>query len=678
MLLVILGLLTVQTESTSDLGKIYEEAREAEAHAAADPHQGLTSITIEQGGSGFATSSWEDRDRRRVLNSESRLVGSISELEDQVYLTRLGLYRRADSKFNEFVSQPMGEPSDGYGLWRRWESRGRCPTDILITDPWGTISWQEERGMPLRSIKCSWVVRPGMYRRGGYMLISRSPVTLSFRAFNLAAELEFLEIYDGVGSGTTAVLRVDVETSTALVCISPQHHGAMLCLEQPVWLLGHPGAKLLGRFTGNRIPHDVSSTATEVRVIYHANLNRTITQLWDEVEGAVRSGRLHAAVSVFALAARFGVRGFIGQDVRAAIRAIAIRASNTADASWMRRKWFRRDESHFDFELDAAIASVGQDALLWAKRSRHDAGKEHERWERLYSPRRFPLPIQQPEQNPLYTEHIQPKRAATEALPLVGFAGPSQTGEVASLLPTLPSRFLLSFVTIADCTGRGITTYGQQVFPPLTVSSTPEENFALLDFPIEVSSCQPMEISGMQRTRDQPFTIADAVRKKVQEDKLKACTEEDQCTRQLSTLSSSFPPGGNCTDGCPTFLACVEAELANRSSWELSGQRHRYNKSLMSTARQRCFSESDRVDTGNICLSLLSHARSFDQPKQSRCLNLRCLTCGASLYHAYFECARRCGEVHAHTHTNASLCLTLFYLYSCTLCVLCASARLLL
>ena len=50
--------------------KLYDEARDAEVHAAADPFEGLTRITLEQDPAGFATTSYEDRDRRRILNPE--------------------------------------------------------------------------------------------------------------------------------------------------------------------------------------------------------------------------------------------------------------------------------------------------------------------------------------------------------------------------------------------------------------------------------------------------------------------------------------------------------------------------------------------------------------------------------------------------------------------------------
>ena len=609
--------------------KLYDEARDAEVHAAADPFEGLTRITIEQDPAGFATTSYEDRDRRRILNPESQLIGSLTELEDQIYLTRLGLYRRADAKFNEFVAQPMGDPKDGYGLWRRWESREFCPLDLLIADPWGSISWEEQIWAPLqRRIKCSWVVRPGMYRRGGYMVISRSPVTVSFREFHLATELEFLEIYDGVGSGAT----------------------------------------LLGRFTGSRTPGQLSSTAPEMRIVYHANMNRTTAQLWDDVEDAVRSGQLHVALSKFALAARFGVRGFMGQDVRAAIRAIAIRASHAPENAWMRRKWFMQDERRFNFEIDAAIASVSQDVNMWAKRSRHDPGKEHEPWERVYGPRRFPMPIYQPGQNPLYGQkNTQPNQADSEARRLVGFTGASETAEVASLFPVVPSGFLLDFVSIADCSGRGITSSGRQMFPPLTVSSTPEENFELLDFPIELSSCQPMEISGMQRTRDRPFTISDKVRKAMQEDILKACTNSSQCSRDVLPPSPPSPTPifsspdvleTNCSKSCSTLFACIDAELATRSSWEVSGERQRYNKSLVSAARQKChmifYDEDPSVKVDN-CINLMENFRTQQDPKQSSCLNLGCFTCGVDLYKSYFDCARRCTEVCAQTHAPPSI-----------------------
>merc|ERR1719399_1509891 len=114
-------------------------------------------------------------------------------------MTRHGLYRRADAKFAEFVASPTGSDEDGYGLWRTWESHGSCPQELLIADPWGTISWEAPPGYP-QARECSWVVRPGMYRHKGYFRLSRSPISLSFRTFALNAPFEVFDIYDGANA----------------------------------------------------------------------------------------------------------------------------------------------------------------------------------------------------------------------------------------------------------------------------------------------------------------------------------------------------------------------------------------------------------------------------------------------------------------------------------------------
>ena len=105
----------------------------------------------------FKTTSWLNRDRRHVMkgrnfydedtqlkegNKTLTMAGNLSEKQMIIHMTRHGLYRRADSKFAEFVAQPTGSGEDGYGLWRTWESDGACPLELLIADPWGSISWE--------------------------------------------------------------------------------------------------------------------------------------------------------------------------------------------------------------------------------------------------------------------------------------------------------------------------------------------------------------------------------------------------------------------------------------------------------------------------------------------------------------------------------------------------------
>ena len=90
--------------------------------------------------SSFST-PWLDRDRRRVVTPVEHtltktvgtaLAGREAEIGEQVALTRHGLFRRVDEKFRFFV--PRTVQTDGYGLWRYWESQGDCPKDLLIRD----------------------------------------------------------------------------------------------------------------------------------------------------------------------------------------------------------------------------------------------------------------------------------------------------------------------------------------------------------------------------------------------------------------------------------------------------------------------------------------------------------------------------------------------------------------
>ena len=212
------------------------------------------------------TTSWLDRDRQRVMagsdlydddaqlhqgNETLRMAGDTNERAVAAFMSRHGLYRRADDKFSEFVAQPTGRSDDGYGLWRVWESHGDCPIELLLADPWGSISWQAPPG-PLRVIECSWVVRPGMYRHSGYFKLSRAPIVLSFRSFSLAAPHEVLDVYDGA----------------------------------------HQDARLLGRFTGLKRPEQITSTNAEIRIVLSADLGTEAQQVWVELDTFLASGKL--------------------------------------------------------------------------------------------------------------------------------------------------------------------------------------------------------------------------------------------------------------------------------------------------------------------------------------------------------------------------------------------------
>ena len=418
-----------------------------------------------------STTAWLNRDKQRITqprpasnnsevsNAGMGLMGNPTELESQAYLTRHGLYRRADAKFAEFVVSQTNSVGDGYGLWRLWESHSSCPQELLIMDPWGSISW-EANTTRLQPIACSWVVRPGMYRHEGYMKVSRAPVTMVFRTFNLLADIEFLDVYDGAAQNAT----------------------------------------LIARFTGQRVPEQLTSSSPEVRLVLWAEVTSAVSRIWSNITSAILRDQLRAAQRHFIVAAQSGLRGFFGQDMHRVLKAMAVRLSGSSDAAWMRKKWFA-DRTSFDRFYASDLGALLEDLTTWDKRGRHQVGKETTPWSTVSGPRRYPAPVRAPERNPYYQsasggEHQQAYPVSHDA----------QLQELLGLSERPLSGFSLDFVTIADCSGRGVSVYGQSAFPPLTLSGSPETNFAFLPFPLEVSSCQPLDLSGPQVTFDRPFT----------------------------------------------------------------------------------------------------------------------------------------------------------------------------
>ena len=425
------------------------------------------------------TSTWLNRDQVRVtiepLGNSSNvtpsangtsvdgtvgmgLSGSLDELFAQAYLTRHGLYRRTDAKFAEFVTQ-QNRLGDGYGLWRLWESYGPCPRELLITDPWGGIAWQA-RDARIQPIECSWVVRPGMYRNRGYMKVSQAPVTLMFRTFDLVTDVEVLEVYDGSSSNAT----------------------------------------LLGRFTGRRLPAQITSSTPEIRVVLRSNASFDARGIWANVTEAIADGSLRTAQRIFLQAQQNEVVGFVRQDMRRALRTVAVRLSGTPAHAWMRRRWFSATGSGFDREFDAELVAVLEDLNMWDKRSRQEEGKESIPWDTPIGSRRYPVAVEDPGRNPLY-ELVASSGDTSRAAQLRSYDGTS---------PREPSGWSLDFITTADCGGRGIAPYGEAALPPLTLSGNPVTNFAFLPFPLEVSSCQPLALSGPQVTASRPYTCARA------------------------------------------------------------------------------------------------------------------------------------------------------------------------
>ena len=158
----------------------------------------------------------------------------------------------------------------------------------------------------------------------------------------------------------------------------------------------------------------------------------------------------------------------------------------------MRKKWFDSVGS-FETAYNVAVDTLGQDADLWLKRSRKDVGKEDQHWDSSLTPRRWPQPVTDPNQNPnFYTNAGQ---AYDFTLTSEGIWRHDE-----------PSGFSFDFTTSADCNGMGIATEGTAYLPPLTLSSDPERNFKYLPFPLAPSSCQLQDIDGPQTTVSRPFT----------------------------------------------------------------------------------------------------------------------------------------------------------------------------
>ena len=659
--------------------------------AAPSAPPGLWSVTDHTSG------SFEDRDRRRVTDefnywvdgSARTLQGSRGEIEARAYVNRHGFFSRIDDKFNEFVSTPLGLSDDGYGLWRLWASSGECPRELEITDPWGTVEWESAppTGAQVRRMECSWLLRPSMYLHTGYFKVSPGPVrrraaarhtadraararypaahppsrapqvTLRFREFNLINEVEVLEVYDGAGMD----------------------------------------APFLARYTGISVPDDITASGREVRLVYRAELKQTAAEIWEAIRSDLGAGHLQPAVNRFLTAARFRTTGFHGMDMRRLLRGLAAQMSVERGHKWMRSRWFGGNGEAFDRDFERSVMSLLQDARGWVKASRHEEGKEGVPWDDLMGPRRYPLPVNKPERNPLWTPSTAEDGEGGEeeegskggggggdgdfqgVIQLTGSAGPRLARVAPSSLDQLmnrPSRLLLDFTTNADCSGKGMAPYGWM--PPVTKSGT-SLNFKALPFPLPVSSCQPLLVSGPQDARDAPFTIADAVMRTAQEVELHTCigssidpakhqipevggliaTEGGQCEifkgSETKTLS-----GSNCSTSCEVFEVCVKEAMQNISNWKIGP--HLYNKSQAAMGRQRCLDTFEGADCARALPKPLDPETgrptrwTRDRPKESSCVYVDCYFCGPELVDKVFDCARECDRNKTHPSTQCMDC----------------------
>ena len=94
-----------------------------------------------------------------------------------------------------------------------------------------------------------------MFRKDGYVRLSRAPVALSFRTLSLLTDIEHVDVYDGASAN----------------------------------------ARMIARYTGRQVPHQITSTGAELRLVYWVDLNRTAFQAWEEIEAALKEEAALAA-----------------------------------------------------------------------------------------------------------------------------------------------------------------------------------------------------------------------------------------------------------------------------------------------------------------------------------------------------------------------------------------------
>ena len=76
---------------------------------------------------------------------------------------------------------------------RLWKWRGHCPNQHVITDSYGRIEFDESA--PTQTAReCSWLLRPAIYREGGFFHTLAGPITLTFDQLTLKAG-ETIEIW---------------------------------------------------------------------------------------------------------------------------------------------------------------------------------------------------------------------------------------------------------------------------------------------------------------------------------------------------------------------------------------------------------------------------------------------------------------------------------------------------
>jgi len=300
-------------------------------------------------------------------------------------------------------------------------------------------------------------------------------------------------------------------------------------------------------------------------------------------------------------------------------------------AAALQRRWFS-DATALDAALDAAIAAAAQEGIRYAKRSRHEAGKEEAPWEERYSPRRYPAPMRLgPPADPLLV-------GGAESLADAGLEGPSRPR----------SGFALSFSTLAPCAENGVVPYGEQRFPAVRTSGSPEANFVMLPFPLELSSCQAQLFEGQQTTRDRPFTISESLMKQQMEQSLRGCLAVGSrggggdsydaprgCTNLVRTVGTSVG-GANCSTECPEFLRCVDAVIALENFTRAASAHCQRSEAAAACTRREPVLWAAAID------STTAVAVEERSGGGGACLTYECLACVGEQFFAYFDCAIGC------------------------------------
>ena len=109
-------------------------------------------------------------------------------------------------------------PGDGFALRRRWASDGSCPTELLVSDPYGQVAFRGPRHSDmtprLTHQTCSWRLRPGLFLKDGFMSDMTGPITLTFTAFSLSP-YESLEVWSANTDDISFKRENDVRDATA-------------------------------------------------------------------------------------------------------------------------------------------------------------------------------------------------------------------------------------------------------------------------------------------------------------------------------------------------------------------------------------------------------------------------------------------------------------------------------